>query len=250
MTGNYDRIARFYDIDMAQNMQFDDVGFYVRLAAQARGPVLELGCGNGRILLPLLRAGLDATGVDDSAGMLAELRRKAAAQNVAAKVTKMDVRDLDLRLRFALILCPYSLVTYVTEDRDLERLLRGVREHLRPDGRFIVDAFVPRPVAVDAEFRLDYRRPFGDGTLTRWKRISVASPATNCVERRYQIIDAAGIIIEEIDVREIIRPFAPARLRDAVIAARLVPEQEWWDYGTREKPEGAQFYTLMARASD
>jgi len=250
MTGNYDRIARFYDVDMAQNMQFDDVGFYVRLAAQARGPILELGCGNGRILLPLLRAGLDATGVDDSAGMLAELRRTALAQDLAAKITKMDVRDLDLRQRFALILCPYSLVTYVTEDRDLERLLRGVREHLRQDGCFIVDAFVPRLAAVHAEFQLDYRRPFGDGTLARWKRVSVASPLTNCIERRYQLINAAGIITEEIDVEEIIRPFTPSCLRDAVIAARLVPEQEWWDYGTREEPEGAQFYTLMARASD
>ena len=250
MTGNYDRIARFYDVDMAQNMQFDDVGFYVRLAAQARGPILELGCGNGRILLPLLRAGLDATGVDDSAGMLAELRRNALAQDLAAKFTKMDIRDLDLRQRFALILCPYSLVTYVTEDRDLERMLVGVREHLRQGGRFIVDAFVPRPAAVHGEFQLDYRRPFGDGTLARWKRVSAASPVTNCIERRYQIIDGAGIVTEEIDVREIIRPFAPARLRDAVNAARLVPEQEWWDYGTREEPEGAQFYTLRARASE
>ncbi len=250
MTGNYDRIARFYDVDMAQNMQFDDVGFYVRLAAQARGPILELGCGNGRILLPLLRAGLDATGVDDSAGMLAELRRKALAQDLAAKITKMDIRDLDLRQRFALILCPYSLVTYVTEDRDLERLFRGVREHLRQDGCFIVDAFVPRPAAVHAEFQLDYRRPFGEGTLARWKRVSVASPLTNCIERRYQLINVAGIITEQIDVEEIVRPFTPSRLREAVIAARLVPEQEWWDYGTREEPEGAQFHTLMACASD
>jgi SAM-dependent methyltransferase len=250
MTGSYDRIARFYDVDMAQNMQFDDVGFYVRLAAQARGPILELGCGNGRILLPLLRAGLDAAGVDDSAGMLAELHRKALAQDFAAKITKMDIRDLDLRQRFALILCAYSLVTYVTEDRDLERLLRGVREHLRQDGCFIVDAFVPRPVAVHAEFQLDYRRPFADGTLARWKRVRVASPVTNCIERRYQIIDAAGLVAEEIDVEEIIRPFAPSRLRDAVIAAGLAPEQEWWDYGTRDGPEGAQFYTLMARASN
>jgi SAM-dependent methyltransferase len=250
MTGNYDRIARFYDIDMGQNMQFDDVGFYVRLAAQVRGPVLELGCGNGRILLPLLRAGLDATGVDNSAGMLAELRRKASAQGIAAEVTKMDICDLDLRQRFALILCPYSLVTYVTDDRDLERLLRGVREHLRQDGRFIVDAFVPRPAAIHAEFQLDYRRPFGDGALVRWKRIRVASPVTNCIGRRYQVINGAGVIAEEIDVEEIIRPFAPSRLRDAVIAAKLAPEQEWWDYGAREGPEGAQFYTLMAGASD
>ena len=83
MTDNYDRIARFYDVDMAQNMPFDDVGFYVRLCEPLRGPVLELGCGNGRILLELARHGIDAIGIDASAGMLAELRRKAALRSLA-----------------------------------------------------------------------------------------------------------------------------------------------------------------------
>ena len=83
VTDNYDRIARFYDVDMAQNMPFDDVGFYVGLCEPLRGPVLELGCGNGRILLELAQHGIDAIGIDASAGMLRELRRKAA-QNIVS----------------------------------------------------------------------------------------------------------------------------------------------------------------------
>ena len=94
MTTNYDRIARFYDVDMARNMPFDDVGFYRSLSAAAGGRVLELGCGNGRILLELIAAGIDAMGVDASAGMLAELRRKAQARGLPAPVARMDVRAL------------------------------------------------------------------------------------------------------------------------------------------------------------
>ena len=72
-------------------MPFDDVGFYVGLCAPSRGPVLELGCGNGRILLELARHGIDAIGIDASAGMLAELRRKAALRSLPARAVRMDV---------------------------------------------------------------------------------------------------------------------------------------------------------------
>ncbi|HEY5309916.1 MAG TPA: class I SAM-dependent methyltransferase [Casimicrobiaceae bacterium] len=246
-TETYDRIARFYDADMARNMPFDDIGFYVRLGTHAAGPVLELGCGNGRILFALLRTGCDVTGIDSSAAMLQELRSKATAGGIAAPVALMDIRDLALPQRFALILCPYSLVTYVTTDRDLARLLHNVREHLQPGGRFVVDAFVPRPVATHAEFQLDYRRPLGNGKLARWKRIRVIDNELNLIERRYQVVDGEGNVLEEIDVAETIRPCTSALLRDAVRAAGLVPEREWWDYGTQARAEDARFYTLSAR---
>jgi len=58
-------------------------------------------------------------------------------------VKQMDIRELTLGQRFALVLCPYSLVTYCLEDDDLRRLFAGVRTHLAPGGRFVVDAFVP-----------------------------------------------------------------------------------------------------------
>ena len=243
----YDSIAPYYDVDMARNMPFDDVGFYANLSAETHGPVLELGCGNGRILLPLLRRGIDATGVDASAGMLAELRRKAAALGLPAPVKQMDIRELALGQRFALVLCPYSLVTYCLEDDDLGRLFAGVRTHLAPGGRFVVDAFVPRaPSPEDAEFRLDYRRPYGDAVLTRWRRLRPESARVNRIERRYELTAADGSVRERFDVEELVRPFAPDTLRAVVVAAGFVAEREWWDYGTRATSEGARFFTLEA----
>jgi SAM-dependent methyltransferase len=244
----YDSIAPFYDVDMARNMPFDDVGFYANLGAAAHGPVLELGCGNGRLLLPLLRRGIDAEGVDASPGMLAELKRKAAALGLPAPVQQMDMRELALAQRFALVLCPYSLVTYCLGDDDLRRLFDSVRAHLAPDGRFVVDAFVPQPPSPqDAEFRLDYRRPWGDTVLSRWRRLRPESALVNRIERRYEVTAADGSVRERIDVEELVRPFAPDVLLAAVVAGGFVPEREWWDYGTRPTPEGARFFTLEAR---
>ena len=247
----YDRIAPFYDVDMARNMPFDDVGFYTDRCAEANGLVLELGCGNGRILLPLLRRGIDAMGVDASPGMLAELKRKAAALGLPAPVQQMDIRELALAQRFALVLCPYSLVTYCLGDDDLRRLFDSVRAHLAPDGRFVVDAFVPRaPSPEDAEFRLDYRRPWGDAILIRWRRLRPEGALVNRIERRYEVTEADGSMRERIDVEELVHPFAPDVLRAAVVAAGFVAEREWWDYGTRPTPEGARFFTLDARLAD
>ena len=249
MTDNYDCIARFYDVDMAQNMPFDDVGLYVRLCEAARGPVLELGCGNGRILLELARHGIDAIGIDASAGMLAELRRKAALRSLPVRAVRMNLADLALRPGFAVILCPYSLITYVTADDDVARLLDRIRSLLAPDGMFVVDAFVPRPVVAQPEFREDYRRPFGMHTLARSKRLQPLGPMTNRIERRYQVLAHDGTVLEQVDVAETIRPYTPAALRQALAGAGLVPGEAWWDYGARPGPEQAQFFTLSATAA-
>jgi SAM-dependent methyltransferase len=245
----YDRIAPFYDVDMGRNMPFDDVGFYAGLAVAAGGPVLELGCGTGRILLELIRRGVDATGVDASPAMLAELERKAGALGLAPRVQQGDIRALALGRRFALVLCPYSLVTYCLGDDDLRGLFASVRAHLAPEGRFVVDAFVPRPPAPDDDgFRLDYRRPYGDAILVRSRRLRAVDARTNRIERRYEITEVDGAVRERIDVTELVRPFAPEALRAAVVAAGFGVEREWWDYGARADGDGARFYTLESRS--
>lgn len=250
MPGTYDDIARFYDVDMARNMPFDDVAFYADLCVRHGGRVLELGCGNGRILLDLLQRGVDAVGVDASAGMLAELRRKAAALGLRAPIARMDVTRLALRGGFGVILCPYSLITYVTEDARLARLLAAARGLLAPDGVFVVDAFVPKAVAAQQEFQPDYRRPFGEFTLARSKRIRPAGPGLNRIERRYRVLDAEDAIVEQVDVVETIRPVAPDALRAALAAAGFAPVAEWWDYGAGSAGTAPQFFTISVRGTD
>lgn len=247
---NYDRIARFYDVDMARNMAFDDVAFYRNLCLQHPGPVLELGCGNGRILLDLLAHGVDIVGVDASAGMLADLQRKAAARGLPARVARMDMRRLGLRAGFGVVLCPYSLITYVTADAEVPVLLRALWSLLRPGGQCVVDAFIPRPRAGAAAFTLDYRRPYAGGTLARWKRISAVGESVNRIERRYVVEDAEGEALDIIEVAEDIRPRTAGELSRQLQDAGFARPALVWDYGATTAAATAQFATLVATRPD
>ncbi len=124
-----------------------DIGFYVQEAAAARAPVLELGCGTGRILLPIARAGRTVVGLDASPQMLARCRDKLAAEpeHVRARVVlhEGDARDFDLGAQYALVIAPFRTVQHLTTSEDQLRFLAAVLRHLAPDGRFIFDVFNP-----------------------------------------------------------------------------------------------------------
>jgi ubiquinone/menaquinone biosynthesis C-methylase UbiE len=244
---NYDRIAHLYDVDMARNMPFDDIGLYVDQAARNGGRVLESGCGNGRVLVALLERGIDAVGIDCSTGMLDELRRKARERHVESPVCLMDVRRLGFKEAFGTVLCPYSLITYMSGAGDRERMLDGIFRALVPEGLVVVDAFIPRANAFRPQFTLDYRRALGEVFLMRSKRVVAVAPGINRVERRYEVTTADGAVMQRIYTRVDVRPLSPDDLVSVLEERGFEIEREWWDYGARNSPEGAQFYTVSAR---
>ena len=242
----YDRIAHLYDVDMAQNMRFADVDFYARLAEPNRGHVLELGCGNGRILLELAERGIDVVGIDRSQKMLTELLRKASARGLRVQACAMDVRRLGFAVRFDVVYCPYSLVTYMTDEEDATRMLDEAKGVLAPDGLLVVDAFIRRHVDSSRDYARDYVRPFGERSLVRSKRITPLSERVNRVERRYEIVSADGTIDERIDTCEDIRVYSPTELTALVEACGLRTREAWWNYASTQPLGDAQFFTVVA----
>ena len=244
---SYDSIAHLYDVDMGLNMAFNDVALYKQLAQDANGRVLELGCGNGRILLELLELGIDAIGADCSPRMLSLLRQKAVARGIASQVCLMDARALGFTETFSLVLCPYSLITYMTGSGDAERMLAAMRGVLAPGATIVVDAFIPRATAVHADFSLDYRRAHRDGVLTRSKRVAAIAPSINRIERRYELVSTDGQVLERIDTREDVRLYAPGDLVALLSEAGFAIERQWWDYKAGDRAAAAQFFTISAR---
>ena len=132
----WDEYAPFYDWENARTLGRRDIPFWQRVAADAGGRVLELGCGTGRISVPLAKSGVDLVGVDRSEAMLARLRKRKTPVNVA----RADIRDLPFRRRsFEMVLAPYGVLQSLVRERDLKATLDSVARVIKRGGTFGLD---------------------------------------------------------------------------------------------------------------
>lgn len=129
--------------DLAYAWHTADIPFWVGRAKQAGGPVLEAGCGTGRVLIPVLQAGVDAEGLDLHPGMLEVLKKKAAALGLTPHVHLADMRGFTLPRRYALITVPFRGFMHVLTTEDQLRTLRCLREHLESGGALVFNLFYP-----------------------------------------------------------------------------------------------------------
>ena len=145
---DYDAFARVYD-DWSSHMT-EDVDFYVSLAAEADGPVVELAVGNGRVAVPIAqRTGRRVIGIDVSAAMLDGARARAAAAGVELDLRLGDMRELSLEEPTDLVICPFRSLLHVQGHEEKLRVFRSVATALRPGGRFAWNAFVFDPAVAD-----------------------------------------------------------------------------------------------------
>jgi SAM-dependent methyltransferase len=142
----YGFTAEFYD-HVAPYRERRDVAFFVEMAHSAGGPVLEIGCGTGRILIPVARSGIEIAGLDLSPHMLAVCRQSLAQEpaEVQARVQLVegDMRDFDLGRKFALTTLPFRPFQHLTTVEDQLACLRTIHRHLTPDGKLVLDLFNP-----------------------------------------------------------------------------------------------------------
>jgi SAM-dependent methyltransferase len=120
----------------------DDVPFYVGLAAEADGVLVELAVGNGRVAIPVAReTGRRVVGIDSSPAMLEQAREGATEAGVELDLHLGDMRDLELEERAALIYCPGRSLLHLSSWADRRRTFERVAAALRPGGRFAWNAF-------------------------------------------------------------------------------------------------------------
>lgn len=136
----YSEIAEFYDL-----IYYDryDLEFYLNEARNARGPVLEIGCGTGRIMLKMLQEGIDVTGIDLSQKMLDVLKSKAKSMGLYPKAFVGDMRTFKLDNEFNLIVIPYRSFLHLLNDGDRKIALLNFQKHLKKGGRLIIHTYNP-----------------------------------------------------------------------------------------------------------
>lgn len=141
---SYDAFAPVYD-DWAAHLA-EDVPFYVELAREANGPVVELAVGNGRVAIPVAQAiGRPMLGIDTSPAMLAIARERTAEAGVELELREQDMRELTLDEPAALIYCPARAMLHLPTWGDKRLVFERVAAALQPGGRFAWNVFVFNP---------------------------------------------------------------------------------------------------------
>jgi len=200
---HYGLYTRFYDLDYAD---FDaDLHMVQQFAVRCGSPILELGCGTGRLLVSLARDDYRVTGVDVSPEMLQIARNKVAAQNLGSRVTLLDqdMRELDLDGTFNLAFSAVnSFLHMLTAEAQLAALMR-IHQHLKPGGLLLLDLFNP-----DLDRLLDSR-----GQVVLDKTMTDSVSGHRLMKFRTQTVDPGRqllhttYLIDEVDAQGCVRRF-------------------------------------------
>ncbi|MEQ8186624.1 MAG: class I SAM-dependent methyltransferase [Candidatus Eremiobacterota bacterium] len=143
---SYDRYdAKIYDY-YSTGLEGDD-RFYLEEAKKSGSPVLELGCGTGRILIPVAEAGIKITGLDASSSMLSvageKISRLKSETRSLIKLVEGDMRDFSLEEKFNLIMIPYRAFLHLLTPEDQKSALTCIHKHLSEKGHLIFNIFDP-----------------------------------------------------------------------------------------------------------
>lgn len=201
----YTQRPDLYDLIHPKDFMAGEREFYLALARDAGGPVLELAYGTGRIGLHLARNGIEVVGLDLSAAMLGRARQVLAEEppEVARRVTLFEgsMADFDLGRRFGLIYVPFRAFLHLRTQEQQRSCLRRVAAHLAPGGRFAGNFFQPNPLLLPAysAVRVDGTTPTPDGgriVQSHWCPTSDLVEQYKHVLMRMERFDAEGRLVE------------------------------------------------------
>ena len=144
----WDDYAAYYDWENAQTVGRRDIAFWQRMAAPVKGAVLELGCGTGRVAIPVAQTGATVVGIDRSESMIARGRQRVrrARLEAAVKLIRGDIRYLPFPDKtFPLVMAPYGILQSLLDERVLTQTLKDVQRVLKRNGTFGLELVADLP---------------------------------------------------------------------------------------------------------
>jgi SAM-dependent methyltransferase len=240
----WDEYARFYDWENAQTLGRRDIPFWRRLAADARGRVLELGCGTGRVTIPLARAGVDVVGVDRSPAMLHQARLKSRG---SIAFVRSDIRALPFRPRsFAMVLAPYGILQSLTRPRDLSRTLASIAAVTAPGGTLAVDLVPDVPRWREYTDRVTFRGRSGGAEITLIESVR-QDPRRRLTTFEERYVERRGGRTAERKFSLVFRTLSVDDMRSRLRNAGFVVEAVLGDYRGRAWDDRADVWIILAR---
>lgn len=236
---DYDSFSAIYDLS-CRGVE-GDVDFFIQKAKKAKGDILEVGCGTGRIYLELRKkAGVNVIGIDNSEKMLSLLEKKAKSMGVSTEVYFQSVTELFAETRYDLILLPYRMFMHLYETEDQLKVLKKLGEALLKDGEIIIDLFNPdmNRIMQKYSFVLLDTRP--EGLIWLWEEFDIERQVVKNIFK-VERINADGVITETTVKEFQARWFFFKEFENLVKSANLKVVQIYSDYygnkftGTEDK---------------
>jgi SAM-dependent methyltransferase len=278
-SAGWDEYAPFYDWENARTLGRRDVPFWRRVSRGANGPVLELGCGTGRVSIPLARAGVPVVGVDRSAPMLARAQRKAerlriptprpslacgvcelrpglakrrtregGKSRIPPRFARGDIRALPFVSRaFAMVIAPYGILQSLLHERDLAATLASVARVLRPGGSFGIDLVPDLPRWGEYRNRVPLRgRAAGGAHLTLIESVR-QDPRRHLTTFEQRYVERRGQRVAEHRFELTFRTLSVRQMTSRLERAGFTVDAVLGDYRGRPWDERADVWIMMAR---
>lgn len=245
--------ADYYDI-VSSGLEYD-VEFYLNLAREVKGGILELGCGTGRITLPVSRLGQETVGLDLSAAMLEKAHWKAKLARVGENLrfVEGDMRTFQLSQTFSLIMIPYRSFLHLLTVKDQMETLKQIYNHLELDGLLALNIFVPQIKHLYEEdektsTRGIYEIPGSEDHLVVWDytRFDHFMQISEVI-RQYERVNAQGEVCKRVVVPLHIRYVFPLEMHHLLERAGFSIVHQYGDFvGTPFGPESNEL-VIVAR---
>jgi ubiquinone/menaquinone biosynthesis C-methylase UbiE len=248
----WDQYAPFYDWENAQTLGRRDVPFWRRVASAARGRVLELGCGTGRVSVPLARAGIELVGIDRSAPMLeralGRITKSRSRQLAnALRLVRGDIRQLPFEDHaFSTVLAPYGILQSMIRPRDLTATLASVARVIAPGGTFGVDLVPDVPKWREYENRVQLRGRAGNSQLTLVESVR-QNPARRLTTFEQRYVERRGGRTREHQFELTFRTLTVPQMTRQLERAGFGVDAVLGDYLGRPWDERADVWILLAR---
>jgi SAM-dependent methyltransferase len=240
-------MAIAWDALRGDTSSWEDRRLYLDLIHERGQPVLDVGCGTGRLLLDFLQQGFDIDGVDNSAEMLALCRQKAELLGLTPRVYQQPMQRLDLPRRYRTIIVPSSSFQLLLRVEDARDAMVRFHDHLEPAGTLVMP-FIVMLSATDA--RSTREAELADGSTVRRTSRDVFDPETRMesTDDLYELVRDGVVLRSERHVRNpATRAWSESEVADLCRDAGFV-DVEWCANFTRRPHEsGDEIFTVIAR---
>ncbi|MEK3732073.1 class I SAM-dependent methyltransferase [Paenibacillus sp. FSL M8-0334] len=162
-----------YDLSKPLGFSFGDVEFYLERLSNIKGKVLEVGCGSGRVLIPLLQAGIDIDGLDYSEAMLDSCRRRCKELDLSPDLYKGEMHNFSKPCKYDAIIIPAGSFQLIEGRSQAIATLEHLNSYMKPNGRLMIDLFIPTDLNTNLSTTRTWNTPNNEVIIVEDKRIEL-----------------------------------------------------------------------------